>query len=699
MKINQLIPLVVAMGTLSLAQEAPSTYPQPSMDKSVVEDYFGQKVADPYRSLEDDLAPETIAWVKKQNQCTQDYLSKIPYREAMKARLTELYNYPKFGVPAIYGDYMIFGKNDGLQNQMIIYKQKKGSDQVELLLDPNTFRADGTAALVSTSVSQDNKYLAYSVSKSGSDWVEIYVRDIATGKDLEDCIEWVKFSGAEWTKDGFYYSRYAEPKGSAYSSQNENQQVYYHKLGTPQSEDKLVYADPANPMRYFSASVSGDNKYLFIHGSEGTSGTEILYREREAEGAFKPLCKGFEYDFSLIDAEGDVAYIVSNELPNSALYKYDLKTGERTIFIPESKHMLTGVSKLDDCFYLTYLENAATKVYQYSLEGKMIREIKFPTLGSAGGFYARKGVDTTYYSFSSFNYPSEVFSLDVKTGESKPVFPNETSFDPEDFTVEQLEATSKDGTKVPYFIVYKKGMKRDGNNPVHLYSYGGFRANMTPGFTPHNIMFMEQGGIYAHAIIRGGSEFGEQWHKDGMKANKQNVFDDFIAVGEDLIAKEYTSSKRLAVSGASNGGLLIGACVTQRPDLYAVTFPIVGVLDMMRFHKFTIGWGWIVEYGCSENEVDFNYLIKYSPLHNVKKGTNYPATMIMTGDHDDRVVPAHSFKFGAAMQAAQAGEAPILLRVDTDAGHGAGKPMYKIIDEKVDMYSFMFYNMDFTPKF
>ncbi len=693
---NFLLFLLCSLGAVS-AQAETLNYPVPPQD-ATVDNYFGQKIADPYRPLEDDLAPDTIRWAKEQNALTSEYLKRIPYRDAIRARLDALYNYPKYGVPMIYGDYTIFAKNDGLQNQMTIYKQKAGSDKLEVLLDPNSFSEDGTASLDGIYFSQDNRYIAYAISKNGSDWVTMHVRDISTGKDLPDRLDWVKFSEATWSGDGFYYARYDEPKGSALSAKNEYHQIYYHKLGTPQSQDELIYVDREHPTRSCGAEVSDDNKYLFIYTEEGTSGNQIVYKERESKEPFKLLLEGFKNDYRIEDVSGDIALYTSNEAPNGALYQVNLKSGERKVLVAEREFPLRGVSVTDYGIYLSYLEHASTKVYQHDKSGKLMREIKLPTLGTASGFRAKRGVDTTFYSFTSFNYPTEVFQLDMKTGESRPYFKSEFAFKPEDYVVEQQYAPSKDGTKVPYFIVYKKGMKQDGSNPLHLYSYGGFNSSMTPFFSPQNIMFMDLGGIYVHACLRGGGEYGKTWHQGGMKEKKQNVFDDFIAVAEQLIEKKYTSPQRLAISGGSNGGLLVGACMTQRPDLYAVAFPIVGVLDMLRYQKFTVGWSWAVEYGTSDVEAEFDYLVKYSPLHCIQKGQKYPATMIMTSDHDDRVVPAHSFKFGAALQAAQSGDNPILLRIESNAGHGAGTPMYKVLDEKADMFGFMFYHMNYTPK-
>lgn len=697
--------LALCVTPLALAQDSPDPmadvcyfYPRIEADHSLVDDYFGTKIADPYRALEDDLSHATAAWVKAQNELTEEQLARIPYRDAIRKRLEELYDYPKFGTPSIYGDYTIFSKNDGLQNHGIIYKQKKGSDKAEVLFDPNSFSEDGTQSLAGMSISKDNSKVAYAISASGSDWVTMRVRDMENGKDFDDKLEWMKSSRVAWCGDGFYYSRYDKPAGSALSSKNEFAKIFYHKLGTKQSDDVLIYQDKEHALRSFGASLSDDEKYLFIYATEGTSGVEILYKERASDEPFKVLFKGFDYDYSILGVKGDTAYYTTNESPNGAIHCVDLTTGKTSQLIPEKKFPLEDYSMTDYGLYLSYLENASTKVYQYGFDGKQIREIKLPTLGSAGGFHAKKGVDKTFYSFTSFNYPTKIFCLDMATGESTPYFPNEGKFKPEDYCVEQQFATSKDGTQVPYFIVYKKGMKQDGSNPLHLYSYGGFNQSMTPFFSPSNIMMMDAGGIYVLACLRGGNEYGEAWHKGGMKENKQNVFDDFIAVAEQLIDKKYTSSERLAISGGSNGGLLVGACLVQRPDLYAVAFPQVGVLDMLRYQKFTIGWAWAVEYGTSDVKEEFDYLIKYSPLHNIKKGVRYPATMVMTSDHDDRVVPAHSFKFGATLQAAQGCSKPILLRIESNAGHGAGKPTYKMLDEKADMFSFMFYHMNYTPK-
>ena len=671
-------------------------YPETRKDLSVVDHYFGTEVADPYRWLEDDRSDETAAWVKAENEVTFDYLSQIPYRNAIKDRLLELYDYPKYGAPRKKGDYYFFFKNDGLQNQSVMYRQKGLDGEPEVFLNPNTFSTDGTVALGSTTFSKDDKYMAYTVSKSGSDWVEIFVMDVETKEKLSDHIEWVKFSGASWTKDGFFYSRYDAPTaGSLYSGKNEYQKVYFHKLGTDQKEDVLIYEDKNHPLRYFSAGTSKDDKWLFIYASEGTHGTEILYRPTNSKEAFKVLFPGFEYDYSIVWCNDDRALVYTNEgAENYRLAEMNLADVKPVMkdLIPEKPDLLQGASMGGNSIFAHYLKDASTRIYRHDLQGNLIREIELPAIGSASGFGGELEDEELFYTFNSFNYPPTIFTYNTETDVSTVFRRTEVPFNPEDFVVEQQFFTSKDGTKVPMFIVYKNGLKKNGKNPVHLYAYGGFNISYTPSFSPALVMFMEQGGVYALANIRGGGEYGEAWHKGGMLENKQNVFDDFIAAGEFLISEGYTSKEKLAVSGGSNGGLLVGAVMTQRPDLFAVCFPRVGVLDMLRYHKFTIGWGWAVEYGSSDFEDQFKYLYAYSPLHNIKEGTCYPATMVMTADHDDRVVPAHSFKFAAELQAKQACDNPVLIRIEADAGHGAGKPLSKQLDEVADMYAFLFWN-------
>ena len=671
-------------------------YPETARGE-VVDNYFGTEVPDPYRWLEDDNSEATAAWVAAENAVTEDYLSQIPFRDAIRTRLTQLWKYPKEGAPAKHGDWYYYYYNDGRQNQSVLYRTAQPGQAGEVFLDPNTLSEDGTVALAAASFSKDGRYFAYAAAASGSDWVEIRVMDTETKALTEDRINWVKFSGATWTSDskGFYYSAYDAPKSGVYSSQNQFQKVYYHQLGTPQSADRLVYEDKAHPLRYFSAWPSEDGKWLFIIASEGTSGTEILYR-KTSEKRFRTLLAGFAHDYAPVDCKEDNLYFVTNEgASNYALKRLSLnKPSQIETVIPEhERNLLEGVGTAGGYLFASYLQDAQNQVAQYDYDGKLVRQIALPAIGTVGGFSGEKEDTDLYYSLSNYTAPATIYRYDIATGESTLYKAPEVAFDPSLFVTEQVFYASKDGTQVPMFITHRKDLKLNGQNPCLLYGYGGFQINMTPGFNPSALMFVEQGGVYCVANLRGGSEYGEAWHKAGMLENKQNVFDDFIAAAEYLIAQKYTSSERLAINGGSNGGLLVGACEVQRPDLYAVCLPQVGVMDMLRYHKFTIGWGWAVEYGSSDNEEQFPYIYKYSPLHNIKEGVKYPATLVMTADHDDRVVPAHSFKFAATMQHCQAGEAPVLIRIESKAGHGAGKPTSKRIDEAADMYAFLFQNI------
>ncbi len=681
-------------------------YPVARMD-STVDNYFGTQVADPYRWMEDDNSEETHAWVEAENAVTNDYLAQIPYREQIRQRLTELWNYPKEGVPSKHGDYYYSFRNDGLQNQSVLYRQSSLDAEPEVFLDPNTLSEDGTVALSTVSFSEDGKYMAYSLAASGSDWVEIRVMDATTKTVLPDLIKWVKFSGATWASDskGFYYSGYDEPaKGSELSGQNQFQKIYYHKLGDPQSKDKLIYQDKEHPLRYFNAEESNDGRYLFIYGSEGTHGTEILYRETAKTNApFKTLFAGFENDYGIVYTKGDRAYVYTNEeAPNFRLAEVDLSGAKpvlKDVIAENPDNLLETVSAVGGYLMASYLEDAQNAVYQYDMEGKLIRKVELPDIGTVAGFDGSKEAVETFYSINTFTSPAAIYQYSLADGVSTLLRKPEVSYDTDLYTTDQVFFTSKDGTKVPMFIVHRKDMKLNGQNPLYLYGYGGFNISRTPGFNPDNILLLEQGGIYVVVNLRGGGEYGEKWHRAGMLANKQNVFDDFICAAEYLIEKGYTSSDKLAIAGGSNGGLLVGACEVQRPDLFAVCLPSVGVMDMLRYHKFTIGWGWVVEYGSSDNEEQFNYIYKYSPLHNIKAGTCYPATLVLTADHDDRVVPAHSFKFAATMQAAQACDNPVLIRIESNAGHGAGKPTSKRINESTDVYSFFFWNTQTKVKF
>lgn len=687
---------LAACGGLQKPQIKVGAYPVAAKD-STVDNYFGTSVADPYRWMENDTTTAVANWVAAENEVTAGYLSQIPYRDSIKNRLTELFDYPKEGTPSRHGQYYFFYKNDGLQNQSVLYYQKGLDGTPEVFIDPNTLSADGTVALGSVSFSNDDKLCAYAVSQSGSDWVEIRVMDVATRRTLPDVIKWVKFSGASWGEDGFYYSRYDEPKGSALSAKNEYQKVYFHKIGTTQAADKLIYQDTEHPLRYFSGYESEDGKWLFITASQGTSGTEMLFKSTADKGDFKTLFKGFENDFSFIDCLDNTLLVLTNKgAENFAIISVNLTDAEpaanaKTV-VANSENLLQWATTAGGALFVGHLKDASTRVSQYTLTGELTRTIELPGIGSASGFSGKKEDTFVFYGFSSFNVPPTSYKYTIADGKSELYRQTKVNFDVNQYTVEQVFYPSKDGTKVPMFLVYKKGLKRDGNAPTLLYAYGGFNISYSPSFSAANILLLEQGGIYALANIRGGGEYGEKWHKGGMLENKQNVFDDFIAAGEYLINEKYTSKGKLAISGGSNGGLLVGACLVQRPDLYAVAFPQVGVLDMLRYHRFTIGWGWVVEYGSADVEAQFNYLIKYSPLHNIKEGTCYPATMIMTADHDDRVVPAHSFKFGATLQAAQGCEKPILIRIDSKAGHGAGKPIGKVIEAQADVWAFMFEN-------
>lgn len=592
---------------------------------------------------------------------------------------------------------MVLFLNDGLRNQSVLYRTAQPGGEGEVFIDPNTLSKDGTVALSGVTFSKDGKYCAYSVAASGSDWVEIRVMNTADRTLTSDRINWVKFSGAEWAPDskGFYYSAYDAPQKGVFSSQNQFQKVYYHRLGTPQSADRLIYADAEHPLRYFSPWPSKDGQWLFIVASEGTSGTEVLYK-KVSEPKFRTLLPGFDADYAPVECrDGQLYYVTNRDASNYALMKVDLNDPSKvSTVIPESGgKLLEGVGSAGGYLFATYLEHAQSKVCQYGFDGKLVREVELPAIGTVSGFDGEKDDTELYYSLTNYIAPATIYKYDIAGGASTLYKAPAVNFDPSLFTTEQVFYTSKDGTKVPMFITRRKDMKLDGGNPCYLYAYGGFQINQTPAFRPSAMMFVEQGGIYCVANLRGGSEYGEAWHKAGMLENKQNVFDDFIAAAEYLIAEKYTSSDKLAIAGGSNGGLLVGACEVQRPDLYAVCLPAVGVMDMLRYHKFTIGWGWAVEYGSSENEEQFDYIYKYSPLHNIREGVKYPATLVTTADHDDRVVPAHSFKFAAQMQHCQAGDAPVLIRIESNAGHGAGKPTSKRIAEEADTYSFLFQNI------
>ncbi len=674
------------------------TYPETRKDSSVVDEYFGTKVADPYRWLEDDQAPEVEAWVKKQNELTFDYLSKIPFRDEIRARYEEVFNYPKVYAPQRAGEYFFFYKNDGLQNQAVIYVQKGSEGEPEVFIDPNALSKDGTVSINLIGFSDDNKYVAISRQEAGSDWQEIRVMDIATKKELDDRLEWVKFSGAAWWKDGFFYSRYPKPKeGEELKGDNKYHSIFYHKLGTPQSEDELVYRDEENPNIYHFGNVTEDGRYFIMYKQPGTDGFATYYKELGSDGPFVKLFGGYDHKSSVVHNIGSKFLVLTDiDAPNYRLVEVDINNPAPENWkdiIPESDNLLQSVSTGGGKLFASYLENATTRIYQFEYDGSGRKEIKLPGLGSAAGFSGKEKEKELFYSFSSFTQPNSIYEYDVDKGESKLFYRAELQFKPEDYVEKQVFYTSKDGTKVSMFIVHKKGIELNGQNPTYLYGYGGFNISLSPWFSASRVVFMERGGVFAMPNLRGGGEYGEAWHRAGMLENKQNVFDDFIAAAEYLIAEKYTSKEKLAIGGGSNGGLLVGAAMTQRPELFAVALPQVGVLDMLRYHKFTVGKGWIPEYGCADStKTEFDYLYAYSPYHNLKKGVCYPATLIFTGDHDDRVVPAHSFKFAARLQEVQSCDNPVLIRIETDAGHGAGKPTSKIIDEQADLWSFLFYH-------
>lgn len=668
----------------------------------VQNDYFGTIITDPYQWLEDDTSAQTGAWVDAQIAVTRNYLDSIPFRQKLADRFEELYNFEKVGAPQKAGDYYFIYKNSGLEPQGKYFVRKGLDGADELFLDINTIAEGGLASASLLGADDENRYMAVNINEAGSDWSRIEIYDIATKKKLDDELKWVKFSGAAWFGDGFYYSRYPEPvKGTELSGDNKNHQVYFHKIGTPQSADELVYADAKRPDLYHNVYLTEDKKFLFLVAAPGTDTYEVWFKDPSVKGGtFTPLFTDARYHSSPIESTEDGKILVHTDLgaPKYRLVLVDPKNPSPENWkniISEGENLLQGVSTCGGKLFASYLDKANTRIFSTNKDGSEMTEVHMPDkTGSAGGFGGKKEDTFCFYSFTSFTYPSVVFKYDIETGKSEEFSKLQVKFNPSDFESKQIMYKSKDGTEVPMFIVHKKGIKLDGNNPTLLYSYGGFSIPMQPGFSASRIMLLENGGIYAMPCIRGGNEFGEEWHKAGMLSNKQNVFDDFIAAAEYLISEGYTSKEKLAIQGGSNGGLLVGACITQRPDLYKVAFPAVGVLDMLRFHRFTVGKGWIPEYGCAENsKEEFDYLYKYSPYHNLKEGTSYPATMVMTADHDDRVVPAHSFKFAARLQEYQKGDNPVIIRIEKSAGHGAGKSTKQIINEIADMYAFFFYNL------
>ncbi|MDX8338646.1 prolyl oligopeptidase family serine peptidase [Draconibacterium sp. IB214405] len=668
----------------------------------VTDTYFGVEVADPYRWLEDDHSDETAEWVKAENKVTFGYLNQIPYREDLKDRLSTLWNYEKIGAPFKEGDWTYFYKNDGLQNQYVVYRFKTGEDQstAEVFLDPNTFAEDGTTSLSTLSFSENGKIAAYSISEGGSDWRKVIIMNTDTKEQMGDTLVDIKFSGISWKADeGFFYSSYDKPEGSELSAKTDQHKLYYHELGTAQKEDELIYGGtPEEKHRYVGGGVTDDNNYLVITASISTSGNKLFIKDLTKPGSKLITIIGTdESDTYVIDNVGTKLYLVTNlNAPNQKIVTVDVSnpTPENWVdFIPETENVL---SPSTGCgyFFAEYMIDAVSKVYQYDYSGKMIREVELPGVGSVSGFSAKKKDTEMYYTFTNYITPGNIYQYDNETGESELYRKPAIDFNPNDFESKQVFYASKDGTKIPMIITYKKGTELNGTNPTILYGYGGFNISLTPSFSVTNAVWLEQGGVYAVANMRGGGEYGKKWHDAGTKLQKQNVFDDFIAAAEYLIAENYTSSDYLAIRGGSNGGLLVGAVMTQRPELMKVALPAVGVMDMLRYHTFTAGAGWAYDYGTAEdNKEMFEYLKGYSPVHNVKAGVAYPATLVTTGDHDDRVVPAHSFKFAAELQAKQAGDNPVLIRIETDAGHGAGTPVSKTIEQYADIYGFTLWNM------
>ena len=696
--------MTAVAGTFMACNNKSIEYPlAPHAD--VVDEYFGIKVDDRYRPLEDDTAAVTTEWVEAQRKVTEDYLGQIPFRESLRKRLTELNDYVKPGMPFKRNGMYYFYGNNGLQNQSVLYRSENLDDEPEVFLDPNTLSDDGTVALTGTSFSNDGKYMAYMISRSGSDWTEIYVMDVKTKELLSDHIEWAKFTGAAWDGDGFYYSAYPRPEaGKEFSNANEYHSVYYHKIGTEQSQDRLVFKDEKNPLHFHSVGTSDDETMLILYASGQGLGNSVKVKDLTKLGAgWVTIESSQDYEISILDVVGETMYIYTNYgAPRYRLMTADKKAPQRENwkeFIPEGEGVLTSVSFADNKMILGYDKDASNRLYVYTLDGELVREMELPTYGSAGISSSKKHAEV-FYAFTSFTYPTAIYRYDLASGESTLFKAVEIDgFNMDDYVTEQVFYPSTDGTKIPMFLTYKKGLERNGKNPVYLYGYGGFNISLNPGFSAQRILWLENGGIYAQTNLRGGGEYGEEWHLAGTKMNKLNVFNDFISAAEYLIAEGYSSKDNMVIEGGSNGGLLVGACVNMRPDLFRVAIPRVGVMDMMRYHLFTIGWNWASDYGTSADSKEMaQYLLDYSPMHNIKNdGTRYPAIMVTTADHDDRVVPAHSFKYAAALQAANTGDEAKIIRIDSKAGHGAGKPIAKVIDEYADIYSFIFYNLGIEP--
>jgi prolyl oligopeptidase len=680
-----------------------TSYP-PTRKADVVDDYHGTQVPDPYRWLEDVDAPETRSWVEAQNRISFAYLEGIPERSKIRRRLTELWDYPKYGAPFKKGGRYFFFKNSGLQNQSVLYTQRSLTAEPEELLDPNLLSADGTVALSTLALSEDGRLLVYGTSGSGSDWQEFRVRDVATRRDRADHLRWIKFSGAAWTHDGagFFYSRYPEPAagGDPLLALNRDQKVYYHRLGTDQSADRLIYERPDQPEWGFGAEVSADGRYLVLNVWLGTDRRNRIYYA-DLDDAARPrldapivrLLDAFDAGYEFIGNDGPVFYVTTDlEAPRKRVMAVDTRRPDRAAWrevIPQTGDVLEGVQIIHDTFVARYLHDAHSQLKLIGLDGRPVGDLDLPALGSVVQVSGERGDREMFYAFTSFLYPTTIFRHDFATGRTSVFKAPAVAFDPKGYETVQVFYRSKDGTRIPMFLTYRKGLRKDGTNPTYLYGYGGFNVNLTPAFSIGVLVWLEMGGVYAQPVLRGGAEYGEEWHQAGMLDRKQNVFDDFVAAARYLIAEGYTSTPKLGIGGGSNGGLLVGAAMTQHPELFGAALPAVGVMDMLRFHKFTIGWAWVTEYGSADSTAQFPFLYAYSPLHNLKGGTRYPATLVTTADHDDRVVPGHSFKFAAALQAAQAGPAPVLIRIETKAGHGAGKPTAKVIEEQADRWAFL----------
>ena len=706
MQINKKLITSIFVGVAIIMNTVTAQIKYPDTKKvNQADDYFGTTVPDPYRWLEDDNSDETKAWVTAQNTVTNNYLSKIPFRAAVKKRLEEMWNYTKYSSPFKEGAYYYFYKNDGLQNQSVLYRQTGLKGVPEIFIDPNAMSKDGTAAPGVPAFTKSAKYCAYLQAQSGSDWQEAYIMDVNTRQLLNEKLQWIKFSGISWKgDDGFYYSRYpqADEKGLL-SKQNEFHKLYYHTIGTAQSEDKIIFEDKEHPLRTITGGLTEDNRFLVVNMSEGTSGAELWVKDLVAGTDFSLLIKGFSDEADVVDNIGDRLLVKTNiDAPNYKLVSIDPKNSTKKNWIeivPTSTKLLENVGTAGGKLLLTYLEDASSKVYQYNVTGMLEREIKLPGIGTASGFGGKVTDKEIFYSYTSFSTANTIYQYNIATGKSELFRKPELKINPKDYITVQKFFKSKDGALVPMFITYKKGVKLDGNNPTLLYGYGGFNIPLTPSFSISNAFFLEQGGIYVQVTLRGGNEYGENWHKAGMLQNKQNVFNDVFGAVKYLVDNNYTNSSKLAIRGGSNGGLLVGACITQHPELFKVAIPQVGVLDMLRYHLFTIGWAWAVEYGRSDKKEDFDNLFKYSPLHNLKKNTTYPATLVTTADHDDRVVPAHSFKFAATLQQMNNGTNPTLIRIESKAGHGAGKPTGKVIEEAADIWSFIMVNLGMKPIF